>query len=207
MMSVAVHDRDQLDPNTFVGNWLRRESFAWSIRHRPDDAEAYGLFVLRHRDSGLVEQSNAALIRRALEPFDDGEDTGDAIILSCNHFAYSWTEEVAVRVYRRRTTCTTSAFDTLAGLVARMAADPILDEFDHSRREHEAALAGIRCALIGSGVDRDALPDGWELQVYTWLSANDERQLENWDDRGATPDPEAVIAALTALRLISPLEH
>lgn len=205
-MSVSVHEQRQLDPATFVGNWIKRDAFAWSVRERPDDAEAYGLFVLRHRDSGLIEQSNAAVIRRALEPFDDGDDTGDAIVLSCNHFACGWTEELAVRVYRRGATCTTSAFDTLAGLVARLAGHPILDELDYSRREHDAALAGIRCALIGTGVDRDAQPDDWEGQVFTWFSANDADQLENRDDTGASPDEESVIEALTAMCLISPLD-
>lgn len=203
-MSVTIHGPHTLDPTTFVGNWRMHEAFAWSIRHRPDDADAYGLLVLRHRDSGLIDQSNAAVIRQALEPFDDGEGTGGAIVLNCNHFAYGWMEEVAVRVYRRGTTTTTAAFDTLARLVGRLAGYPILDELDYSRRVHAAALEGIRIAVIG--VDRDALPDDWEGQVYAWLSENDDRQLENRDGNGARPDEEAVVEALTALCLIAPID-
>ncbi len=204
-MSVAQRSEQQhLDPAEFVGNWSRRRDFAWSDVERPDDAEAFGLFVLRHRDSGLIDQSNAQLIAAALAPF---ERCGDVVPLTCIHFAHGWTREVAVRVYRDdERDVPSEAFVVLDGLLARLAAYPILDESDHAARERDAALDGIRVALIGSAVNCNALPDGWEERVYGWLAEHDERQLENTDDTGALPDEEAVIEALTALCLIAPLD-
>jgi hypothetical protein len=207
-MSVAIHTarerrQDELSPCTFAGNWRKREAFAWSEQCRPDDAEAFGLFMLRHRDSRLVEQSNGRVIRRELTRF---VESGDVEFHRFGHFGYGWAEEVAVRVYRPGTTDPTDAFQTLARLNERQQATVIIDEIDYSTLEYEAALESFSTALIGSGVDRSALPDGWQVQVYNWLRDSDERQLENVDDQGASPSQEAVIEALTALCLISPIE-
>lgn len=193
-----------LDPAEFEANWTRRPAFAWSDAARPDDAWAFGLYALRHRDSELIEQSNAAAITAALAPF---EASGNVVQLTCGHFGYGWTEEVAVRVFRADDpTATTPAFDALDALVGRLAAYPILDEDDHAARSLEAAHESICFALVGSDVDRDALPDGWETRVYRWLSRHAPEQVEDRDDRGPSPDDESVVEALTALCLIAPLE-
>jgi hypothetical protein len=206
-MAAVERASHRIEPQTFAGNWLKREAFAWSPRDRPDEAEAFGLFVLRTRDSGLIEQSNAAVIARALEPFaGDDEATSDVVLLRCRHFGFGWCDEVAVRVYRTGTRGTTEAFDTLAALVGRMGHDAVLDELDHARRSYDAALENIRASLIGTVVCVDRLPAGWEGQVYRWLLVNDARQLEDSDDRGAAPGDEAVVEALTALCLIAPID-
>lgn len=193
-----------LDPAEFEANWTRRPAFAWSDVARPDDAWAFGLYVLRHRDSGLIDQSNAAANVAALALF---EATGDVIRLTCGHFGFGWTEEIAVRVFRADDpAATTPAFDSLDALVGRLAAYPVLDEDDHAARSLEAAHESIRFALVGSGVDRDALLDGWESRVYRWLSQYAPEQVEDRDDRGPSPDDESVVEALTALCLISPLD-
>lgn len=193
-----------LDPAEFEANWTRRPAFAWSDVARPDDAWAFGLYVLRHRDSGLIEQSNAATVAAALAPF---EAAGDVVRLTCGHFGYGWTEEVAVRVYRGDDAgVTTPAFDALDALVGRLAAYPVLDEDDYAARSLDAAHESIRLALIGSEIDRDALPDGWETRVYRWLAAHAPEQVEDRDDRGPSPDDESVVEALTALSLIAPID-
>ena len=193
-----------LDPAEFEANWTRRPAFAWSEVARPDDARAFGLYVLRHRDSGLIEQSNAATVVAALAPF---EAAGDVVRLTCGHFGYGWTEEVAVRVFRADdSAATTPAFDALNALVGRLAAYPILDDADHAARSLDAAQESIRFALVGSDVDRDALPDGWESRVFRWLAANAPEQVDDRDDRGPSPDDESVVEALTALCLIAPLD-
>lgn len=193
-----------LDPAEFEANWTRRPAFAWSDVTRPDDAFAFGLYALRHRDSGLIDQSNAAAIVAALAPF---EATGDVVRLTCGHFGFGWTEEVAVRVFRADdTTATTPAFAALDALVGRLATYPILDEDDHAARSLEAAHESIRFALVGSDVDCDALPDGWESRVYRWLYQHASEQVEDRDDRGPSPVDESVVEALTALCLIAPLD-
>ena len=193
-----------LNPAEFEANWARRPAFVWSDVDRPDDAWAFGLYVLRHRDSGLIDQSNAATIAAALAPF---EAVDDVVRLTCGHFGFGWTEEVAVRVFRADDAAvTTLAFDTLGALVGHLATYPILDEDDYAARSLEAAHESIRFALVGSGVDCDTLPDGWETRVYRWLSRHAPEQVEDRDDRGPSPDDESVVEALTALCLIAPLD-
>ena len=43
------------------------------------------------------------------------------------------------------------------------------------------------------------LPEGWDSEVYSWLSDNDPNQLENRDDQGGWPDEESLRVAFTAL--------
>jgi hypothetical protein len=43
------------------------------------------------------------------------------------------------------------------------------------------------------------LPEGWESEIYSWLSDNDPNQLENRDDQGGWPDEEALRTAFKAL--------
>ena len=48
---------------------------------------------------------------------------------------------------------------------------PILDEEDYSNREYEATLENISDAAWRVKHEYD-LPDGWECDVYSWLSDN-----------------------------------
>lgn len=45
------------------------------------------------------------------------------------------------------------------------------------------------------------MPDGWEEKVYSWLWDNDQRELDDVDDRGPYPSAEAVRTALCTLDL------
>jgi hypothetical protein len=61
----AAHD--------IVGNWKRFQCFIW-FRDDIDDADNWAIIYLSHRDSGLLDQSNASVIRRSLESYTDGDD-------------------------------------------------------------------------------------------------------------------------------------
>jgi hypothetical protein len=193
-MPTTTHN---FSPETFQGNWQRRQCFVWF--ERPDDAEEFGLWILSHRDSGLVDRSNGAIIRKRLAKF---EVSGDVIFFGCSHWAVGHTDEMAVRVYQPGTTQTTAAFDELAEIEDATEAYPILDESDYSDREYESALEGIDCMMLGD-VPKD-VPDDWKEQVYGWLSNNEPNELENTDDRGAFPDSAAIKRALLDLGLIEP---
>ena len=43
------------------------------------------------------------------------------------------------------------------------------------------------------------LPEGWESEVYSWLSDNDSSEVENTDDLGGYPSEESLRAAFVAL--------
>jgi hypothetical protein len=187
-------------PETFRGNWERRDSFIWF--ERPDDAEEYGLWVLSHRDSGLIDQSNGAVIRERLSRF---VDSGDVNFFGCSHWLVGHTDEMAVRVYKPDATETTEAFDELAEIVEAIVVYPILGESDYAEREYASALQGINCTILGD-VPEDA-PADWREQVYSWLADNAPNELENSDDRGAFPAEVAVKRALIALGIAGPAEH
>tara|TARA_R110002111_G_scaffold177181_2_gene243228 strand:- start:13158 stop:13340 length:183 start_codon:yes stop_codon:yes gene_type:complete len=50
-----------------AGNWKYFESFAW--HDKPKTPEDWAIFYTNHRDSRLLEESNAAQIENFLEPF------------------------------------------------------------------------------------------------------------------------------------------
>jgi hypothetical protein len=183
---------------TFAGNWERRKCFVWF--EQPEHAEDYGLWVLSHRDSGLIDQSNGAVIRQRLEKF---EAAGDVIFFGCSHWLVGTTNEMAVRVYEPGTTKTTPAFKELSAIVDQIERYPILDESDYSEREYESALAGIDCMVIGKiHIPIDA-PEDWKEQVYSWLSDNEPNELANCDDQGAFPAVDSIGCALVALGIIA----
>src|SRR3954467_4732724 len=161
---------------SFAGNHERFHCFVWDgVSDPAADLSEWGVYHLAHRDSGLIEQSNTAAIRKVLAPWTgraaDGAEVEDQTF---SHWAVGWVDALAVRVYRPGTCEPTEAFEKLRDLVESLADYPLLDESDHSRREYEATLENIeyvgRCCLgRGARVSADA-PQGWAANVYTWLS-------------------------------------
>ena len=69
---------------------------------------------------------------------------------------------------------------------------------DYSDREFEATLENIKDAAWKLKNDFD-LPEGWESEVYSWLSDNRCGEIENTDDQGGYPSEEALREAFDAL--------
>lgn len=179
-----------------AGNWMKFRDFGW--HDRPDEhAEDWGIVYTRNRDSGLVAQSNAAAIGKAMEPFLEAEDP-DIHDERHNHWACGWVDGYAIRVYRdgKITEAATAYFE----LIQRLKDYPILDEEDHSDREMEATLTNVKDAAW-SLKHKYVLPDDWERAAYTWMnnSAEYEQDIECQDDKGAYPSEEALEAAFVAL--------
>jgi hypothetical protein len=178
-----------------AGNWARFDCFVWFRRDELDDAENWALIYTHHRDSGLLDQSNAAAIAKVLEPFTDGEDP-DVVFESHNHWAVSHIDGFSVRVIKNGQI--SDAFRVYHELAERMADYPILDEDDYSRCEYEATLENIADAAWRLKQDFQ-LPEDWETEVYDWLSQHRDRAIENRDDQGGYPDEEDLEAAFEAL--------
>lgn len=169
-----------------AGNWHDFESFCWF--ERPDDADEFCVYHLNHRDSGLLDQSNANAIRKALEAFED-----DVRFETFSHWAVGWIDAVAVRVETR-------AYRTLCEIIDRLSEYPILDETEYSEREYEATLENIKDSFyhVSGEVDRDKLPDDWTCSAFSWFSDHDQNAVENSDDQGGYPDRDQLLACISS---------
>jgi hypothetical protein len=178
-----------------AGNWKRFSCFCWDrLREivKPDD---WAILYTHNRDSGLLTQSNAAIIADALKPFSETEDP-DVVFESHAHWAVGHVDGFSIRVYRDGQI--TPAFRAYHALMERLDAYPALDEADYSDREYQAALENIADAAwrIKSGYQ---LNDGWEAEVYEWLETHRPGAVENKDDRGAYASERDLEDALTGL--------
>ena len=178
-----------------AGNWRDFESFAWDGAWELDDPENWTIVYTHHRDSGLLDQSNAVVIERCLEPFSAGDDP-DVTDEHHRHWAVGWIDGFAIRVVRDGQV--TSAFRAYHELATQLADYPVLDEEDYSRREYEATMDNLTDAASGLAHEYD-LPEHWPDAVYTWLSENDLAALENRDDHGGYPSEEQLTAAFESL--------
>lgn len=176
-----------------AGNWQRFECFVWD--RQPDDPDNWAIVYTHHRDSGLLDQSNAAAIAAAQAPFTEGDDP-DVVFESHSHWAVGHVDGASIRVYRRgRITDTFKAYHALA---QRLADYPVLDEEDYSRREYEATLENLTDAAWKLKHEYD-LPEGWEADVYGWLSEHDCSAIESSDDQGGYPSEDQMRAAFQVL--------
>lgn len=176
-----------------AGNHKDFVSFAW--HDEPEDSENWCIVHTNNRDSGLLNQSNAAAIANILEPHILAEEE-DVRPMRCAHWGCGWVDGYALRVYRNGEI--TAAFTAWCEIVEALEDYPVLDEEDHSRREYEAALYAIEdvgAKYVVSG----ATDETWPQHVFSWLWKHNQRELDPVDDGGANPSEEAVRNALEAL--------
>ena len=114
-----------------AGNWKKFHSFGW--HDEPNDADGWTIIYTENRDSGLLEQSNAATIKKKLDRFDENEVQSE----HHGHFAVGWVDGFAIRVFGKNGKIT-PAFKALWDIGQRMERYPVLDEEDYSRRELDA---------------------------------------------------------------------
>ncbi len=57
-----------------AGNWQRFPCFAWSHSRDLDDPQDWTIIYTHHRDSGLLDQSNAEFIGKTLDTFTEADD-------------------------------------------------------------------------------------------------------------------------------------
>ncbi len=178
-----------------AGNWRQFGSFVWFRDRDLEDADQWAIIYTHHRDSGLLDQSNAAAIEKALAPFAEADDP-DVVFESHSHWAVGHVDGFSIRVFRNGEI--TEAFEKYHELAERMDDYPILDESDYSDREAEATLQNIEDAAWRVKKDFD-LPNDWVGRVYDWLSHHRSGDIENRDDQGGYPSEDALREAFTAL--------
>lgn len=179
-----------------ASNWQSFNSFVWFRDRELEDAEKWAIIYTHNRDSGLLDKSNGSVISKAMEPFTEGDDP-DVVFESHNHWACGWIGGFSIRVFNALGEIT-EAFQKYHELAEHMDECLYLDEEDHSRREYEATIANIGDASW-SLKKRFNLPEGWESDVYSWLSDHRSGEIENRDDQGGYPSEEALRDAFTAL--------
>ncbi len=175
------------------GNWQKFHCFWWDRVRDLDDPENWTIIYTHHRDSTLLDQSNASVIDKTLEPFLDGDDVHAE---HHSHWAVGWIDGYAIRVFRNGEI--TPAFRAYHELAVRLADYPVLDEEDYSERELEATLENLTDAAWRLKNDYE-LPKEWETEVYRWLSDHDPSAVENRDDQGGYPDEEQLRRAFEEL--------
>ena len=182
-----------------VGNWMEFDCFSWHRSREIEDADQFCIVYTNNRDSGLLDQSNTEAIRQAMDPYLDQEPC-DVLEEHHNHWAVGWVDGYAIRVYRDGKI--TEAFRTYHELSSRLADYPVLDEEDYSAKEYDATLENIADAAwrVKNGYN---LPDGWESEVYSWLSDHDQGEIESQDDRGGYPSENALRRAFDALGYVA----
>jgi hypothetical protein len=176
-----------------AGNWKKFDSFAW--HRQPDDADTWAIFYTHHRDSGILDQSNAAAIEAALTPFTEGDDP-NVVFESHFHWAVGHIDGFSIRVYRRGRI--TKAFKAYHALAERMDNYPVLNESDYCDREYEATIENLPNAAWKLKREYE-LPEGWEGAVFDWFANNDCSAIESRDDQGGYPSEEQLRKAFEAL--------
>jgi hypothetical protein len=118
------------------------------------------------------------------------------VVESHSHWLVGHVDGFSVRVFRDGEI--TEAFRIYHELAEQLADYPILDESDYSNREFEATLENIPLAAWRLKSNYE-LPEGWEGEVYSWLSDHRCSALENTSDEGGWPDEGDLEAAFDAL--------
>ena len=181
--------------NAAAGNWRRFQCFVWLRDNEIEDPQNWTVIYTHHRDSGLLDQSNAAVIRESLATYANAE-VPDVVFESHSHWAVGHIDGFSLRVYRDGEI--TEAFRTYHRLAELMAEYPILDEADYSERETETTFENLTDAAWPLKHEFE-LPEGWEGDVYSWLSDYNQSAIENRDDQGGYPEEDDLREAFKAL--------
>ena len=195
-MKTETEAREILEPH----RWTRPPSYYGAIW--PE----YYVVSGQHRDSGILDQSNFNVTEQRLAPWDDTEVNAldhAWTTTTASHFLVGWVDTIYVHQ-----DAPVELLAEAAEVIESLENYPILDEEDYSRREMEAAEAGIAQAF-----DAYQSPEPW-LDVYyrtlsPWAHAKVLEQLVTWfseyrglsssDDTGFYPSDDELTEALEAI--------
>lgn len=153
--------------------------------------ETWAFTIARHRDSGLLAESNWHVITTDMESrFPD-----DCIVVGASHWAVGWIDHFAVRMLDDNGNVTSAGIAILEWQGA-LENYPVASDDDYSNREYEACLSNIDSELGRINVIGDR-PDASE--VFSWFWENKQSAVENTDDQGAYPSEDEIKEALTAM--------
>lgn len=155
--------------------------------------------LMRHRDSSLLDESNADALIKHLE--SDPTLADDWCVKRCSHWAVGWVDHLSFRAVEADG-APTRIFRVLMEWNALLSNYPVADDEDFSRREYAATIANIESE--GERLTSTDAPKDWPAKVFSWLWDNDQREVEAVDGGGGYSSREAITAALTALGFACP---
>lgn len=195
--------RDQIENTEFTqADVVKALKCPDSFAFFGDDEEMFTTWslgpVIVHRDSGLLDQSNAASLRKLLASMPDLAD--DYRTTECNHWAVGWVNHLSYRVVDSDGKPTKVAriikgwFDYLKNVY------PIADESDYSNREIEAEWDNVKDACEYALRNSDiTVTNDVVSKVLDLLNEKNPSGLENTDDNGYYPDSDQLIDCLNEL--------
>lgn len=210
-----------------AGNWMQESHFVWFNDDNYMWPEDWFHYMIETRDSGLMEQSNAATMRRWLA---DYIEDGSIVEESHSHWAVGHVDKLIIRVYDRvmqddsevpedydardydvdeptKRGPISSAFLMICQIMDEIDNYPILDEDDYSTRQYELGLSNIKDAFwyvnnaYGGAILEDLMPDNWEYEVAGFFSDSDEYDIVDGD---SYPSEEQMFEAFLHLGWIDP---
>jgi hypothetical protein len=139
--------------------------------------------VIQHRDSGLLEESNAAALKKALEEAAKegifSEDDYD--ITSANHWAVGWTEHLNFRaIESEESREPTAIFHWLTDWFASISDYPVADEEDYRERQFEYSMSALDDMLASKL--RDDVPEDWKSHVFRGMDEPPNEDYWNEED-------------------------
>ena len=140
--------------------------------------------VSRTRDSDILTESNFS---SALESLGGESDTVEVHRLG--HWGSGWFEIITIDP------ADVKRVSIASNLKSALADYPLLNDENFSRREYDAAIEAIQQQSPLSA----SLSPETASEVFSWLSRNEPRELENLDDTGAFPDSDAIKRALLSV--------
>ena len=146
-----------------AGNWKHFDSFCWHRGTDLPDPEKWTIVYTHNRDSGLLDQSNAATIEAELDTFSKGKNP-DVVPEHDHHWACGWVDGFSIRVFRRGRI--TKAFRAYHALAQRLADYSVLDETrllrtgirSDRRQLPQCRLEGQERVRIAEGLGNRSLP-------------------------------------------------
>ena len=162
--------------------------------------------VILTRDSRLLDQSNARVLKKRLEESPEWAD--DYTIASAGHWAVGWVEHLSYRVVDSDGKPTAIA-KFLKAWDKALRDYPIADESDYSELESEAEWENVMevTRQMLANHDGPELTDKIVSDVLQWLNEAYPSGLENLDDQGFYPSDEDVTEALQTLEYIKAEEE
>lgn len=130
--------------------------------------------VILHRDSKLLEESNAAALKDELEqsshemnPRSHGYTLGlfdreDYDFVSCNHWAVGWVEHLSFRAINEDGT-PTAIFAFILLWEDMLESYPVANEEDYTNRQWKFAVESVRSSICSK--TKDNIPEDWIEQI------------------------------------------
>jgi hypothetical protein len=190
----------EVTPELIAEALARPSDFGWS--GRPEMFKTWSLGpALQNRDSGLLDQSNAAALIEFL--LSDPSLVGEYKVVRSAHWAVGWVEQLSFHAIEKpkkgQKPVPTRIFAIIAEWFDYLKTDyPVADDEDYSQRESEATLEHIEQAWIEEFRDTDGLPEDWQKIAFTWFWEEAPEEIESQDDKGGYPSSESIKALAKA---------